>query len=79
MEESIMKVDLYTKSVLTIIAISLTIIALKISTPIANADQQKIQKVVICDPITDRCARVGTASKSGSEPVDALLTVSYND
>ncbi len=74
-----MKIDLYTKSVLTIIAISLSVIALKIVTPIAYANQQKIQKVVICDPITDRCARVGTASKSGSEPVDVLLTAIYND
>ena len=74
-----MKIDLYTKSVLTIIAICLTVIAIKIVTPIAYANQQKLQKVVICDPITDRCARVGTASKSGSEPVDVLLTVSYNE
>jgi hypothetical protein len=46
---------------------------IKIMTPIANANQQNLQKVVICDPITDRCARVGLASKPDSDPVDVLF------
>lgn len=72
-----MNIDLYTKSVLTVIAISLSVIALQHSIPEANATQDKLQKVVICDQHDDRCARVGTASRDGSESADALLTVNY--
>ena len=72
-----MNIDLYTKSVLTVIAVSLFAIALQISIPEANANQAKIQKVVICDQYHDRCARIGTASQPGSEPTDVLLTVNY--
>jgi hypothetical protein len=53
------------------------VIAIQNSIPSANAKQKNIQKVMICDPIQDRCARVGTASSPGSEPSDVLLTVVY--
>ena len=72
-----MKTDLYTKSVLTIIAMSLVVIAIQNTAPVAYASNSKLQKVVICDPFQDRCARVGTASQPGSEDVDVLLTINY--
>ncbi|MFQ5993330.1 MAG: hypothetical protein ACE5NA_12915 [Nitrospiraceae bacterium] len=73
-----MKINLYTKSVLTIIALSLATLALQDIVPEVNAEQQGIQKVAICDPISSRCARVGTASKEGSDPTEALVTLEYS-
>jgi hypothetical protein len=53
-----MNIDLYTKSVLTVIALSLGIIAAQHVIPNAFA-QSGIQKVVICDSIyTTFCAQV---------------------
>jgi hypothetical protein len=44
-----MKTDLYTKAVLTVIALSLATIALQHTIPSAFA-QNRITKVAICDP-----------------------------
>ena len=52
-----MKTDLYTKSVLTVIAISLAGIALQHTIPSAFA-QGNVQKVVICDSVGVSCAQV---------------------
>lgn len=53
-----MKTDLYTKFVLTVIALALSAIALQNTIPSAFA-QSNIQKVVICDPQdTSTCAKV---------------------
>ena len=70
-------VDLYTKAVLTVIAASLFALAVQGFTPAANAEGG-IQKVAICDTeYSWRCARVGEASKDGSEPTTVLLVVDY--
>ena len=54
-----MKTDLYTKAVLTIIALALSVIALQHTIPTAFA-QNGIQKVTICDPKDpSECSRVG--------------------
>ena len=45
-----MKTDLYTKTVLTIIAVSLAIIALRHSIPSAFAQSPQMSYVIICDP-----------------------------
>lgn len=53
-----MKSDLYTKFILTVIAIALSAIAVQHSLAPAYA-QSTIQKVVICDPQdTSTCAKV---------------------
>jgi|PlaIllAssembly_1097288.scaffolds.fasta_scaffold2356420_2 hypothetical protein len=59
-----MNADRYTKSVLTVIAVSLSIIAGEKVISVATADARAIQRVAICDPYeSDRssCALV-TAS-----------------
>ena len=48
-----MKIDLYTKSILTVIAISLIIIASKNTIPHANAEEDNIQKVSIVHVSSD--------------------------
>jgi len=56
-----MKIDLYTKAVLTVIALALSAIALQHAIPSAFA-QSGIQKVMICDPKDhSECSRVGPA------------------
>ena len=52
-----MKIDFYTKSVLTIIAISTSALALKEFVPIAHA-QNRPTKVVICNEDGSRCVDV---------------------
>jgi hypothetical protein len=52
-----MKTDLYTKFVLTVIALALSAIALQHSIPSAFA-QGNVQKVVICDSVGVSCAQV---------------------
>lgn len=53
-----MTTDLYTKAVLTVIALALSIIALQHAIPSAFA-QSGIQKVIICDAIAQTmCADV---------------------
>jgi len=53
-----MKVDLYTKSVLTIIAVALSAIAIKSYPSAAHAQFDSIQKVAICSPDGENCAYV---------------------
>ena len=55
-----MKTDLYTKAVLTVIALALSVIAVRSSLPSAFAQNGGIQKVVICDSLYSevQCARV---------------------
>jgi hypothetical protein len=65
-----MKTDLYTKFVLTVIALALSAIALQNTIPsaFAQANRQPPIKVIICDPIswTVECAQVnGGAIKVG--------------
>lgn len=43
-----MKVDFYTKSILTIIALALSVIAMKEFPPSAEATSSDVQKVAIC-------------------------------
>jgi hypothetical protein len=55
-----MTTDLYTKAVLTIIALALSAIALQHTIPSAFA-QSGVQKVIICDALTPSfCADVST-------------------
>ncbi len=56
-----MKSDLYTKFVLTVIALSLSAIAIQNTIPSAFAQSGGIQKVVICDArYPSFCADVST-------------------
>jgi hypothetical protein len=58
-----MKIDLYTKSVLTVIAFSLSVIALKNTIPSAFAQSNSPVKVVICDEhVASVCADVSLGS-----------------
>lgn len=52
-----MKIDIYTKTVLTIIALSTSILALKEFIPIAYA-QNRPSKVAICDETGNKCVDV---------------------
>ena len=72
-EEKNMTIDSYTKIILTIIALSTSILALKGIgiVPVANAKSDEIMKVQICDKY--RCARVGNLE--GKESANALLTI----
>lgn len=57
-----MQIDLYTKAVLTVIAIALSAIALQNTIPSAFAQNKGLPvKVIVCDPITWTvdCAEVG--------------------
>ena len=45
-----MKSDLYTKAILTVIALALLVIALQLTIPSAFAQNNGIIKVAICDP-----------------------------
>ena len=54
-----MKTDLYTKAVLTVIALALSAIALNQSIPSAFAQNKSVVKVAICDKNDpDRCADI---------------------
>ena len=70
-----MMVDLYSKVMLTIIAMCLFVIAVQGVVRDASADTDGIQRVSICDPITSRCARVGTVKENTPSEVEVLLTV----
>jgi hypothetical protein len=72
------RIDLYTRCVLTVIALSLATIATQLALPSAKADSG-ISRMAICDYVTERCARVGEVTSSGSDPTDALLVVTINN
>lgn len=59
-----MKTDLYTKVILTIIAISLTGIAIQMTTKEAHAQAynsvSRVQLVAICNPDGKNCADINT-------------------
>ena len=59
-----MKSDLYTKSILTVIAISLSLIAIEMTTKTANAQaynaQSRVQLVAICNPDGKSCAEINS-------------------
>ena len=56
-----MKTDLYTKFVLSVIALTLSAIAIQSSIPSASAQSGGIQKVIICDArYPNFCADVST-------------------
>lgn len=62
-----MKIDFYTKAVLTVIALALSVIALQHSIPSAFAQSQPI-KVLLCDSTNPNwCADIG---KSGGLVVE---------
>ena len=57
-----MTTDLYTKAVLTVIAIALSGIALQHAIPSAFAQSNRPIKVLLCDPTKpDWCADIGRA------------------
>ena len=57
-----MTTDLYTKAVLTVIALSLAIIALEHAIPSAFAQSNRPIKVWLCDPTNPNwCADIGTS------------------
>lgn len=70
-----MKIDKYTKVILSIIAFNLTIMSVKAFIPEVRAAMPEIQKVAICDIDTNRCARIGGVSSNGSPETDALIVV----
>lgn len=75
-----MKIDLYTRLALTVIAISLSLIAVQGFIPNAYANSKSIQKVIICDPQDyERCARVVEVNRNGKGSADVLFTIGYND
>lgn len=51
-----MKIDFYTKAVLTIIAVSLSAITIQLTIGSAHAHTGGIQKVAICDELGRYCA-----------------------
>jgi hypothetical protein len=56
------RMDIYTKIVLTVIAVSLSVVALQDigAVPAVAQQRQAIQKVLICSPArNDYCAEVG--------------------
>ena len=54
-----MKSDLYTKVILTVIALALSAIAFQLTMPSAFAQNNGITKVAICDPKNpDKCAGI---------------------
>ena len=59
-----MKTDLYTKAVLTVIALSLTVVAIQLSVKDVNAQAfnrvSGVQLVAICNPDGKNCADVNT-------------------
>ena len=56
-----MKSDLYTKFVLTVIALALSAIALKNTIPSAFAQSSDIQRVMICSALNQhRCADISS-------------------
>ena len=55
-----MHVDYYTKAVLTVIAVALTISAMQNMVNVSNAQQSSIQKVTICDENGERCASIAS-------------------
>ena len=59
-----MAVDRYTKAVLTVIAISLGVIAIQLSTTTAHAQaynaQSRVQLVAICNPDGKNCADINS-------------------
>jgi hypothetical protein len=59
-----MKSDLYTKAILTVIAISLSLIAIEMTTKTANAQaynaQSRVQLVAICNPDGKSCADINS-------------------
>ena len=58
-----MKLDLYTKGILTVIAFSLVVIAFKDTNPISNAFAHSggnvVHKIAICSPNGSKCTGVG--------------------
>lgn len=63
-----MQTDLYTKAVLTVIAIALSAIALQHAIPSAFAQNNSAIKVILCESTYGNCARIGG---SGSLYVEA--------
>ena len=55
-----MHIDYYTKAVLTVIAVALTISAMQNMVNVSNAQQSSIQKVTICDENGERCASIAS-------------------
>ena len=55
-KEGAMKIDIYTKAVLTIIAVSLSAIAIQMAIGSAHAHAGGVQKVAICDELGRYCA-----------------------
>jgi hypothetical protein len=55
-----MKIDLYTKGILTVIALSLVVMAFKDVSPIneAFAQSNKVHKIAICSPESGSCASI---------------------
>ncbi len=59
-----MKVDAYTKTMLTIIAIALTILVFQNSIRDVEAGSNNIQKVIICDRTGYSCAKISGGALS---------------
>ena len=62
-----MKIDLYTKGILTVIALSLVVMAFKDVDPISKAfanDNNKIHRIVLCDLQTECVDIVGDENGS---------------
>jgi hypothetical protein len=55
-----MKIDLYTKGILTVIALSLVVMAFKDVSPVneAHAQSNKVVKMAICTSDGERCASI---------------------
>lgn len=74
-----MKVDKFTKIILSVIALNLTIISVQSFIPEASAVAPDVQKVAICDIDTNRCARIGGVSTDGGSETDALIVVDIKE
>ena len=54
-----MNIDLYTKTILTVIAISTSSIAINITNPFKNAfASSEVHRIAICDQFGSRCADI---------------------
>ena len=62
-----MKIDLYTKGILTVIALSLVVMAFKDVSPVNEAHAQsnnKVVKMALCNPDGVRCVSIYTNRKN---------------
>lgn len=69
-----MKIDIFTKLILSVIAGALVVLVAQNSLSRANADEG-IQRVAICGLTNGKCANVGEISSGNNQGTKVLLVV----